>query len=54
MSIVMILRNKNILQATCVTQHRHDNITYQKYSSRLMTYDNGTAWNLNSSINVFL
>ena len=29
-------------------------ITYQLYSSRLMTYDNGTAWNRNRAINIML
>ncbi|MGC6517601.1 MAG: type IV pilus modification PilV family protein [Candidatus Puniceispirillaceae bacterium] len=32
----------------------HGSTRYQKYSSRLMKYDNNTPWNLNSSINVFL
>ena len=38
----------------CNATSTHSSVTYQKYSSRLMTYDNGTAWNRNSSINVFL
>ncbi len=38
----------------CNATSTHDSITYQKYSSRLMTYDNGSAWNINSAINVFL
>ena len=28
--------------------------TYQDYSSRLMTYDNGSAWNVSRSINMML
>ena len=31
-----------------------DNVTYQDYSSRLMTYDNGTAWNVSRAINIML
>lgn len=38
----------------CNGTSTHDGVTYQKYSSRLMTYDNGSAWNINSAINVFL
>ena len=37
----------------CDATSTHDGVTYQKYSSRLMV-DNGTAWNINSAINVFL
>ena len=36
---------------TCPTV---DNVTYQHASSRLMTYDNGTAWNVGRSINIML
>ena len=38
----------------CDPTSDHGGVTYQKYSSRLMTYDNGSAWNINSAINVFL
>ena len=31
-----------------------DGITYQPHSSRLMTYDNGTAWNIGRAINIML
>ena len=31
-----------------------DGITYQDYSSRLMTYDNGSAWSVNRAINIML
>lgn len=37
--------------STCPTV---DNITYQPHSSRLMTYDNGTAWNVGRAINIML
>lgn len=40
-----------ITNATCPTI---DGITYQHASSRLMTYDNGTAWNVGRSINIML
>ena len=39
-----------ISNATCPTI---GGITYQHASSRLMTYDNGTAWNVGRSINTF-
>ena len=48
------VQQKRINGSMCNPTSTHDNTTYQRYSSRLMTYDNGTAWNLNSSINVFL
>ena len=41
----------NITNATCPTV---GGITYQHASSRLMTYDNGTAWNVGRSINMML
>ena len=31
-----------------------DGITYQDFSSRLMTYDNGTPWNASRAINIML
>ena len=40
-----------ISNATCPTV---GGITYQHASSRLMTYDNGTAWNVGRSINIML
>ena len=40
-----------ISNATCPTI---GGITYQHASSRLMTYDNGTAWNVGRSINIML
>ena len=41
----------NISNPNCTTV---DNVTYQRASSRLMTYDNGTAWNVGRAINIML
>lgn len=45
---------KETTGSMCNPTSTHGGVEYQRYSSRKMTYDNGSAWNINSAINVFL